>query len=1456
MTRASLGCLLLPPLILGALVFSETHAKRTLFRSAPNLQDANRELQRPEEASSRSSAREWLSQYRGMVDNWMLKNSPKFKRERIRNVKPRPSRMDLMAQETSATENSNKIAINNNNKQQVMPEQDVVAGDKSRFPSSSMSFISSLLGTFLPVFDDAESATSVSPPPLTPTIANVRPSASYAKVRKNGVSSQNLRHRGPAAVNGPFFVQREPLQRKRITPTPPAKAGIPLAATERNAGAVAEHNLVHSGYAQVNKHSKNDQDGFLQRYPSPEKVAAADNGDMRHEHGKKVRQKTSDPGAFCAEAIKLTNAELTKSPARKSAESRDEMYRKLWTLVSFFRIPIVKQNDADLAKRQMILLLETICSDQEDEAAFVESERNEISRVQSQNDDEILEMDSLSSPRPTPAPRRRPSLEDTSTRRSDQPSEVRLQQRRPFISARFDEGTNEIITARPNNPAKMSSKGENANFVVSGGFSFDSARNEVTTLRQQNGNPNLMKKGVVYDDNRSRGRPWSRPKTSDRRYFSTATRPPPLQGSYFPVNVKIKLNQFRMPNQKNFANRRRVTFPPRTESATRTGPGQRVPNNRATNLYDLARQNTSPSTSTLQSYTRDVRQTSSPASARIPPISTTIQPWRKYTDFDHLDAVTVPQGPPPAPPLPIMATTPIVPSSTKRNITMNDLHYVYNVTFYGDRKNSATADKASSLRQFYPVRETEKKDENLQQRLPQRSSVVKHSDQHLSSSVNEASSSNHYYPISASPRPKNEENSVRNLRPRFSPAREAAVINANHFPNSSPPGGRGRSPIRGQHLTEFHAPPDADMTYGTKMPNIGSPSRVPGGDLLNKKRIAHRDSLSSFFKAQSGKVPSMSKERLVIDLLNRNNAESNNDQANRINIERNNNGDEQRMTFSITTSTTTTTKSTTTFTTTTTTTTTTTQPPITVEYDITGSNEDEYYYVYEEYYDDDDESSGQEEDPESSKSQLTNEVNYDDFSLLPLSGQREPSSISQAAPVESVDASADSEDNSVNEKQHFLDEFANESAGKDRNNYVDVAIETNTQEQGAIEKDPDDHNKAQANDARDGDGDKAEVSDAKIFQNLPATTVTDNANDSQEQEERFYYKNDIFRGASSREEDIKIKSNGLDLVVDFETETTEEVNEVATDDNALDVEDLSERQPAFKSSIRNDRFAEDGLRSNAELGIAPPSHVREASSSSSSGLDEAINPEKLAYILIGVCCGLSILCLIVVAISIGYKSETHYRLEDGNRGQRHIRLLKASSNDGEATCTSDSCNGSTSETDSDRGSVDMSNMKLGPWFNGKLNIQTLDRKSTIAFPTSVYLTNLEGGTEREHSKNDMNSSDEDDNLEASAMPNTTTDNDNESLSSFDTIRTDPNLLRDPPHQNSRVRVLPDPAESQSKSRNFKKNSSYSIASNRFSSQGTLNLNKVGRASEGSVSAKAREKRSRNKTQVSYFIFIF
>ena len=76
--------------------------------------------------------------------------------------------------------------------------------------------------------------------------------------------------------------------------------------------------------------------------------------------------------------------------------------------------------------------------------------------------------------------------------------------------------------------------------------------------------------------------------------------------------------------------------------------------------------------------------------------------------------------------------------------------------------------------------------------------------------------------------------------------------------------------------------------------------------------------------------------------------------------------------------------------------------------------------------------------------------------------------------------------------------------------------------------------------------------------------------------------------------------------------------------------------PRTSSSLRNDRFAENGLPNESDLD--PSQELREP-----SGQSGGMNPEKLAYILIGVCCGLSILCLIIVAVSIGYKTETHYR---------------------------------------------------------------------------------------------------------------------------------------------------------------------------------------------------------------------
>jgi len=129
--------------------------------------------------------------------------------------------------------------------------------------------------------------------------------------------------------------------------------------------------------------------------------------------------------------------------------------------------------------------------------------------------------------------------------------------------------------------------------------------------------------------------------------------------------------------------------------------------------------------------------------------------------------------------------------------------------------------------------------------------------------------------------------------------------------------------------------------------------------------------------------------------------------------------------------------------------------------------------------------------------------------------------------------------------------------------------------------------------------------------------------------------------------------------------------------------------------------------------------------------DQSVDPEQLAYILIGVCVGLSILCLIVVAVTIGYKSETHYRFEGASKPQRgkRIRLIKASSSEGGSTSNSETeTEASTNAGDHNPSkNEDLAQMKLGSWFTSKHPVQTLDRKKAkMVYPSAVYLDNLEG----------------------------------------------------------------------------------------------------------------------------------
>ena len=75
-------------------------------------------------------------------------------------------------------------------------------------------------------------------------------------------------------------------------------------------------------------------------------------------------------------------------------------------------------------------------------------------------------------------------------------------------------------------------------------------------------------------------------------------------------------------------------------------------------------------------------------------------------------------------------------------------------------------------------------------------------------------------------------------------------------------------------------------------------------------------------------------------------------------------------------------------------------------------------------------------------------------------------------------------------------------------------------------------------------------------------------------------------------------------------------------------------------------------------------------------------------------------------------------------------------------------------------------MKLGPWFNGK-NHHTVNRNSSLVFPTAVYLDKLEKSKKSE--SRDKRSDEEEIIAAASAAGSEAGET---SLSSFDNIRDD------------------------------------------------------------------------------------
>ena len=178
--------------------------------------------------------------------------------------------------------------------------------------------------------------------------------------------------------------------------------------------------------------------------------------------------------------------------------------------------------------------------------------------------------------------------------------------------------------------------------------------------------------------------------------------------------------------------------------------------------------------------------------------------------------------------------------------------------------------------------------------------------------------------------------------------------------------------------------------------------------------------------------------------------------------------------------------------------------------------------------------------------------------------------------------------------------------------------------------------------------------------------------------------------ATTTESLVEVYDNLSNLVDTWDEDTDLYEDQVAKDLAELNKEIAAlEAQEALEKKLYKER-EEFPLKNY--IAEPSPNMMADANMAKAEG-HQGLNPEKLAYILIGVCCGLSILCLIVVAVSIGYKSETHYRLEEPQR--KRIRLLKASHGS-----DSDSSSASSQE-----GTGDRSRAKLGNWFTGKHTIQ-------------------------------------------------------------------------------------------------------------------------------------------------------
>ncbi len=501
----------------------------------------------------------------------------------------------------------------------------------------------------------------------------------------------------------------------------------------------------------------------------------------------------TDVAGFCEAAAATVRENAAVPPWAEERMTRPELMDHLWLLVEFYGMPVTREGGrGPQSEWQMLVLLQAVCK--------FEVEGIGVPMIQPKEDDnDEAENTTVYYGK---------FVEVNATERTPPPNPT--QQEEP-----------EIITASPIERQKGSqqsiqqidSSGE-SQFVVSTGFTFASDED-------QNGakGPPMMVEEEEDDDTT---KPPMRPGTviDDISPFEEENRRPKRQHSlknYFPKQDDMQHRRrdeainpedyypHRVKNKPYTRSRRPVPFPqaikPQTDprplpnSQVRGGilgtPAPRLPKP----ISDPSPFDPPPSATTLHQLAKGVIDKNSH-------ISTTILP-----DFSQHRRSS-------APPLPLDADDLESSSSKPRNITLNDVHYVYNVTF-DDKKPYSAKHNEDEYYQIQPEITTTGV-----------ASDVVDEDYYLNFYYDDEDTTDSNIGSGKTPLPllPGFKFTTDNIQPRSKTKRPTQTTPIPYYPQNNKPIRGQLPPMRkkpiklGHELSPFHAPPDTHMTYGTRTP--------------------------------------------------------------------------------------------------------------------------------------------------------------------------------------------------------------------------------------------------------------------------------------------------------------------------------------------------------------------------------------------------------------------------------------------------------------------------------------------------------------------------------------------------------------------------------------------------------------------------------------------------------------